>query len=477
MNELDFSEITKLNERYSKDPKSRIFVQLADLYRKNNMIDEALDVLNKGFEYHPEYPVAYLILGKCYYDKRSYTQARDAFEKTILFDPQNIVALRMLAKTCEVLKDERGQINAYKSIIAIDPMDTNAKEKLSMLEALQRKEPMYTVAMAEEYEKQGNHEEALQIYEHLLYTDPSDLILNQKVTEIKKILSDKNRKLEEEKIENMNVEPVFKSDELPKGTEESQVQSLDQKTAPTDIKTADNEIQSLEDFLVEELEQAAEKKAAQDTTEETASPITDEHKKERIPETPPTEKIVTSEPPPEPVEKPDDVVEPSPIDAGPSMDMERETPPEVTTPPIFEEEKAQYLAEEQMQPSPAQTPAEEPGPPPVDEPILPEEQPAADATTPTFEPVPPMEKSEPAEQFPETEAPTPPEPKAEPIEKPVTEEQITAPEPAPAAPESTEPEKQTTIEKPDTADKKEEPKKPKEEDFKSFQDWLSGLLK
>ncbi|MBE0432149.1 tetratricopeptide repeat protein, partial [candidate division WOR-3 bacterium] len=214
MNGLDFSDISKLNEKYAREPKSRIFVQLADAYRKNKMIDEALDVLNKGIEYHPQYALAYLVIGKCYYDTRAHVQAKDAFEKTIALDPQNVVALRMLAKTYEMLKDDKGQINAYKSIIAIDPLDTQAKEKLSMLEALQRKEPLYTVAMAEEYEKQGNIEESLKIYENLLYTDPSDLILRQKTVELKKAVEDKRKKTDEEKILDLQLQRMFQPEEL-----------------------------------------------------------------------------------------------------------------------------------------------------------------------------------------------------------------------------------------------------------------------
>jgi hypothetical protein len=68
MAERDFSEIAKLGERYNKEPTSKIFVPLADAYRKNNMIDEALEVLNKGLEYHPQYALAHLILGKCYFE-------------------------------------------------------------------------------------------------------------------------------------------------------------------------------------------------------------------------------------------------------------------------------------------------------------------------------------------------------------------------------------------------------------------------
>ena len=116
MGEKDFSEIARLSERLNKDPKSRIFVQLADAYRKSNMIDEALEILNKGLTFHPNYPLAHLILGKCHFDKRQYEQAKESFEKTLSYDPHNIVALRMLAQTCEVTKDEDGQIKASQGI-------------------------------------------------------------------------------------------------------------------------------------------------------------------------------------------------------------------------------------------------------------------------------------------------------------------------------------------------------------------------
>jgi tetratricopeptide (TPR) repeat protein len=485
MNELDFSEITRLNEKFSKDPKSRIFVQLADLYRKNNMIDEALDVLNKGFEFHPDYPVAYLIQGKCYHDKRSYVQARDAFEKTIALDPQNIVALRMLAKTCEILKDERGQIDAYKSIVAIDPLDANAKERLSMLEALQRKEPMYTVAMAEEYEKQGNHEEAVRIYEHLLYTDPSDLTLNQKVSELKKAISDQKKKIEEAKIEDMKVEPVFKTEELAteKEPDKIQIESFDEQQEAAKTAATDNEIQSLEDFLVEELEQAAEKKAAQEHGENPPLVI-DERIEQITPSPEKTEEMAAPEPEPEVTERPpetDDRQEPvveetKPGESEPIPGITTETPVETIMRDVETEQTAPATEPPQPEPIPVQEqePASEPIPAPepvasIQEPPSPEEEPLV--TESTHEPE-------------ESAAPiAPPEATPLPAEEPPAEtgsvtasEESRLPEPTPT-PEPAEPEAAATAEQTEKIEEPEGPKKPNEEDFQSFQDWLSGLLK
>jgi tetratricopeptide (TPR) repeat protein len=402
------------------------------------MIDEALDVLNKGLEYHPQYAVAHLVLGKCYFDKRAYIQARDAFEKTIAFDPNNIVALRMLAKTCEILKDEKGQISAYKNIISIDPLDTNAKEKLTMLEALQRKEPLYTVAMAEEYEKQGNLDESLKIYENLLYTDPSDLMLKQKVAELKKMISEQKIEIEAEKIEEMQVEPVFKPAELADQdvVEPAEAPPLEEQKQQDSTSGTEEGIQSLEDFLVEELEQAAEKVAAKD--EAVTLPSADQELPPQdgpAPEpvasnedsaAPGREQVEEKVTPPAPVEMQDDTDKAVELSFGEIM-LQKEAEPE-EHPAIFEEEtKPPTVIEEQVESTEIIEPQTEPPEEPVT--ATAEEQIAPEAAEPVTD-----EKDEESTQEPSTKTEVP-------------------------------------------EGKVEEPKKPKEEDFKSFQEWLSGLLK
>ncbi len=414
MNELDFSEISKLSEKYNKEPQSRLFVQLADAYRKNNMIEEALDVLNKGLNYHPQYPLAYLVLGKCHFDKRAYVQARDAFEKTLALDPQNVVALRMLARTYEMLKDDKGQLNAYKNIIAIDPLDTNAKEKLSMLEALQRKEPLYTVAMAEEYEKQGNLEESLKIYENLLFTDPSDLMLKEKVAELKKALDERKRKIEGTKIEEMRVEPVFKPGELITGVGTGQT-AAPREEKPEPQAPVEEGIQSLEDFLVEELELASEKVVTDKPTDE-----------------PPAEPVQ-----PETTAAPEeDAVAEVKEDAGDAAVKPSEA--QVSEPIALPEASFGNIALDETEQKPV---TEEPR---AEIPVTPSEHGPA---MPMPGPEPAVQDTAPKERITEETTDHLPEPE---VKEPGTEQ---------------------AEQKPPGADKT------KEEDFKSFQDWLSGLLK
>jgi len=379
MLEQDFSEIGKLSERYNKDPKSGIFVQLADAYRKNKMIDEALEILTKGLEHHPQYPLAYLIIGKCYFDKRMYEQAKEYFEKTLSFDSESVIALRMLAQTCVAMKDEKGQIFAYKGILALDPFDESAKKKLTSLESLQKKEQLYTVAMAEEYEKQGNIVNALSIYEQLLFTDPTDLLLQQKVKELKGKCSKKKEEIKEEKIEGLQVDNYYR----PEDTKP--------KPEPTPI--------------------------APQTTETISEPT---------PTPPPEEKTL------EPVQREEEILA--------LEDFLAET---TTEEPTIEPPKPET-------PQPVEIPEE-----PVDE------------VTEKLNILQPFESEEPI---------------TEPVEKPETPQPVEIPE-HPQAPEPEVKEEPITepIEKPTLSpvepDKPDEPSKPKEEDFQSFKDWLSGLLK
>jgi tetratricopeptide (TPR) repeat protein len=400
MANLDFSEIAKLNERYNKDPKSKIFVQLADAYRKNNMFDEALDVLNKGLHYHPHYSLAYLIQGKCYFAKRIFAQAKESFEQVISLDAQNIVALRMLAQTCEALKDEKCQIAAYKGIIAIDPLDTATKEKLEQLKRTQKKDTLYTITMAQEYENQQNYSQALSIYEYLLVTDPTDLVLQQKVKELRSKVGKEEKKIEAEKIEGLQLETYFTTEDLKQKEEtvasEPAGPKIDQQSVPPSAH----------------IEQPAEQK----------------------------------EPPPAPRPR---KIEPQPVTE------EEKTEEEILSLEDFlaEETKTQIT--------------EEP---------LREEKGEIEEFKQLFTEIEKAEiRGEVSDKQPQTDMKPPEEiPTTEKIEEPVVREEHEKTE----EPEKTEKPKEEP--KPDIQPQKplpEEEKKSKEEDFQSFKDWLSGLLK
>ncbi len=440
MAERDFSEIARLSERFNKDPTSRIFVQLADAYRKNKMIDEAVDVLNQGLEHHPDYPLAHLIRGKCLFDTRNYNQARESFEKTISLDPQNVIAYRMLAQTCAFLKDNEGLISAYKGILALDPFDTTVKEKLADLVSEEKQEPMYTVSMAQEYEQRGDMKKALEIYEHLLYTDPSDLLLQQKVKALK-------GSLEEDTGTEPPTAPTYKSEDTTSETDippsEMEIPKPPQEE-PSDVvtrePTQEHQVFSLEDILSDKIPEPETQEP------ETQEPIVQEPSAKE----PEIQEPIDQEPRDEEPESLEPVAQ-EPESHEPTVPDQEQVPEGI----IDSEEisKLIEMPQDEIQSDKQETP-EQPGD------IIIER-------TGTVEPSPPEtpEQETPSSPGPAYEQTPQPEQKEAPAEdsekladvRPPSEETPSSEEPPPEPPQK--------------------PEKPKEEDFQSFKDWLSGLIK
>lgn len=514
MAEQDFSEIAKLSERYGKDPKSRIFVQLADAYRKSNMVDEALEVLKQGLQYHPQYPLAHLIQGRCFFDKRLYTQAKESFDKVIKFDPQNIIALRMIAQVCETLKDDAGQIAAFKGLLAVDPSDTTAQDKLNVLEAQQKKQSFFTITMAQEYERQGNLTEALKIYENLGFTDPSDLGIQERIRELKQKQSSVRKDeppaepKREEKVEGLEqfesylkpheidfnnapkTAPVEKAviSEMPETKTVEPASGIIEKTLET--APSENEFSAEPDVIKSDLISSVTDFMLQEAPSAAAQIEPMELKKEEPPAAEPKTPPVppSGEFPAEPVadiaalsdlltaEEPLPVVEEKPV-VPPSEKQEAEmlsisdllveepkplieAPSEITAAaPVVEPEPIATSVVESV--APAATTVVEPVAPAEEEvlsinDLLDVEPKAAETAAPPADEE--REETKPVEIAPIAAAP-----ETQPLE--------------PAARETTKPpeiEQQSPTAEPEST---EEPIKQKEEDFKSFQDWLSGLLK
>src|SRR5512135_3267323 len=99
---MAIEEIERLKEKLAKDPDSKLFVPLAEEYKKAGMLDEAVDVLTKGLETQPSYLSARVSLGKIYIDRGMLDEARAEFEKVITVIPDNLYAHKKLA---EISKD------------------------------------------------------------------------------------------------------------------------------------------------------------------------------------------------------------------------------------------------------------------------------------------------------------------------------------------------------------------------------------
>ncbi|MBM4146517.1 MAG: tetratricopeptide repeat protein [Nitrospira sp.] len=135
---MSSEEIERLKEKIEKDPNSKLFVPLAEEYKKAGMYDEAIDALIKGLEKQPAYLSARVSLGKIYIERGMLADAMAEFEKVIAAIPENLYAHKKLAEIYKELGDKDKAIREFRTVLKLNPLDEWAATSLSSLE----KEPV-----------------------------------------------------------------------------------------------------------------------------------------------------------------------------------------------------------------------------------------------------------------------------------------------------------------------------------------------
>jgi len=228
------SEVTNLLAQYQADPKSRLFAPLADAYRKNKKIDEAIEICKKGLALHPTYASAHLVLGKCYQEKGLFSLAREEFNQVLRIDPQNLIALKLRADVClaQGLKEEA--VGSYKLVLELDPANESVRKTLDSI-LIEREEKVarpeekeimteeigeegklvevskeeipkrststpISLTLAQIYTEQGFLDKALEVYRQFLLLNPSDTQIQQKITELERELRAKSKEPSPESV-------------------------------------------------------------------------------------------------------------------------------------------------------------------------------------------------------------------------------------------------------------------------------------
>ncbi len=128
-------DIEKLKEKFEKDPNSKLFLPLAEEYRKEGMLDEAIDALQAGLEKHQAYTSARVLLGKIYLEKGMLPEATKEFENVIASVPDNLFAHKKLAEVYRDTGETARAITASKAILRLNPMDEETLNNLKALES------------------------------------------------------------------------------------------------------------------------------------------------------------------------------------------------------------------------------------------------------------------------------------------------------------------------------------------------------
>ncbi|PYP51859.1 MAG: hypothetical protein DMD45_06645 [Gemmatimonadetes bacterium] len=125
------SEIEKLEKRWAENPKGRNFAPLADAYRKAGELDRAIELCTAGLERHPDYVSAHIVFGRCLMDQKNDPGASDVFRKVLALDPENVLALKILADIAERGHRYDEAVDWLTRLLSADPMNGEAAEALT----------------------------------------------------------------------------------------------------------------------------------------------------------------------------------------------------------------------------------------------------------------------------------------------------------------------------------------------------------
>jgi tetratricopeptide (TPR) repeat protein len=131
---MAIEDIERLKEKIEQDPTSKLFVPLAEEYKKAGKLDEAIEVLTKGLEKQPGYLSARVSLGKIYIESGKLQEAVTAFEKVIAVIPDNLYAHKKLAEIYKDLGKRDEAIGEFKTVLRINPADAWAATTLASLQ-------------------------------------------------------------------------------------------------------------------------------------------------------------------------------------------------------------------------------------------------------------------------------------------------------------------------------------------------------
>ncbi|OGW37599.1 MAG: hypothetical protein A2010_11285 [Nitrospirae bacterium GWD2_57_9] len=129
------SEITKLTERIAKDPRSKLFVPLAEEYKKSGDVEMAIHVLTEGLRNNPGYITARSFLGKLLIEKGDLPAAQKEFEEVVKAIPDNLMAQRKLGDLYALQSRPADALKQYRIVLSLNPKDSETTMLIAEAEA------------------------------------------------------------------------------------------------------------------------------------------------------------------------------------------------------------------------------------------------------------------------------------------------------------------------------------------------------
>jgi tetratricopeptide (TPR) repeat protein len=172
-----------LERRVRRDPASRLFVPLADLYRVAGRFADAERVLRLGLQRHPEHHSAATALGRVLLEQGRPDEARSVLEGVVAVVPDNLLAVRLLAEL-GAARDAGGSRRSEPQRAPASPAlsrPTSRVEPREIRAPVEQGDRLASATLADLYLKQGDHEQGVAMLRELARREPESPAWREKL--------------------------------------------------------------------------------------------------------------------------------------------------------------------------------------------------------------------------------------------------------------------------------------------------------
>ena len=122
-----------LQRKYEENPR-RFFAPLANELRRSGNARRAAEICREYLAHLPEHLSGHVVLAQALADLGDRDEARSAFERVLVLDPENVVALRALGDMDAQLGERDQARGWYERLLQVDPRDGEVTTRLATLE-------------------------------------------------------------------------------------------------------------------------------------------------------------------------------------------------------------------------------------------------------------------------------------------------------------------------------------------------------
>lgn len=128
------SLIKKYERILKKNPYSKCFCPLAQIYRSRKELKKAQAICERGMKNNPSYLAGFIVQSQIYKDQKQFEKALNTLDRAKAISPDNVQMHQLYGE----IYMEQGNIvetlNAYKVVLSYNPDNSFAQKVVSQLE-------------------------------------------------------------------------------------------------------------------------------------------------------------------------------------------------------------------------------------------------------------------------------------------------------------------------------------------------------